>query len=116
MAESGGKNAVSGEGLGRCLQQARLAGGLTQRQLASRCETSQPQLARFEGGKSVPSLAQLVRLGRELRVPLQYFLTGELQPGGEFQDLAVELVALGVEDLLLAGARLPGAFRPPEEV
>jgi hypothetical protein len=43
-------------------------------------------------------------------------MTGGTAPGTELADVAFELEALGVSDLSVAGARVPGAFRPPEQI
>jgi len=47
---------------------------------------------------------------------LQWFLTGTVEPGRELRELAVELFRLGVVDLVVADAAVPGAFLPPEQV
>ena len=101
MARRSRERRLKGELLGRHLQRARGERGLTQRQLAARCAISQPRISQFESGEVTPSLEQLLRLAEALQVPVQFFLTGGVRPGGELPDLAVELFALGVRDLLL---------------
>lgn len=101
---------------GKHLYQARVRRGLSQRVLSGLCGLPQPIISRFERGKSLPSLPQLLELGRVLEVSLQWFLSGSDYPGDEDVDLLLELFRLGVVDLALAGARVPGAFRPPEQV
>lgn len=103
-------------GLGEHLIRARLRRGLTQRELAKRCALSQSDVSRIEKGERAPSLAQLSRLARALRVPVQWFLTGADRPGLELDDIGFELQALGMVDLHVARARVPGAFRPPEQI
>jgi hypothetical protein len=61
-------------------------------------------------------LSKLLRIGRALDIPLQRFLTGGNRPGTESRDLAVELRSLGLIDLWVDAAVLPGAFRPSEQV
>jgi len=54
------------------LREARLAAGLSQRELARRAGTSQPAIARYEGGLATPSWGTLERLaaacGRRLTI------------------------------------------------
>jgi hypothetical protein len=76
----------------------------------------QQQVSYFEQGKHVPTLEQLLTLARVLDVPLQRFLTGTDRPGTALRDIAIELRHLGIVDLWVDDPRLPGAFRPPEEV
>src|SRR4051812_41280173 len=90
--------------------------GWTQRGLAERSGLSQSDLSRIEAGTRTLSLDEAERLAGLFDVPLQFFLTGDARPGTRLADLAVELRALGVVDLLVPEARVPGAFRPPEEV
>lgn len=56
------------------VREARLAAGLSQRELASRAGTAQSVVARVESGRTSPSSVTLARLleaaGRELRVEL----------------------------------------------
>jgi hypothetical protein len=63
-----------------------------------------------------PTLPQLTQFARALDVSVQWFMNGSNRPGLELQDVALELQDLGVADLLVEGARVPGAFRPPEQV
>ena len=49
-------------GIGYLLLKARASAGLTQEQLAERIGTSQPTVARWEGGKQLPSLRSLIRI------------------------------------------------------
>jgi hypothetical protein len=70
----------------------------------------------LEQGKRAPTPAQFARLAEALCVPLQWFLTGTLQPGREWRDIALELFHLGVVDLVLSEVAVPGAFQPPEQV
>src|SRR5437870_1944371 len=103
-------------GLANRLRQVRLRLGLTQGELAARCGSTQSDLSRLEAGKRSPSLAEAVALARVLDLPLQWFLTGQVRCGTELGDLAAELRSLGAVDLLVPETRVPGAFRPPEEI
>jgi transcriptional regulator with XRE-family HTH domain len=101
--------------IGTNLRLARLRSGLTQKDLALRSGLRQPDVSRIEkGGRSV-SLEEALVLGGILNVPLQWFLTGAVRPGKELPDLAADLRFLGMVDLLVPSARLPGAFRSAEE-
>lgn len=51
------------------LREARLAAGLSQRQLATRIGLHQPFISHLETGRRSPSRATVERLGRELRLP-----------------------------------------------
>lgn len=57
---------------GSLLHELRLAGGLSQRELAQRARTSQPAIARYERGVATPSWETLQRLaeacGRRVRL------------------------------------------------
>jgi transcriptional regulator with XRE-family HTH domain len=77
---------------------------------------SQAQISRIEQGGLLPTLPQLLRLARALSMPLQRFLNGATVPGVELVDLALELQSLGVVDLLVPSAMVPGSFRPTEQV
>jgi transcriptional regulator with XRE-family HTH domain len=102
--------------LGRCLLKARLRQGLTQKELAAKASVSQPRVSDIEKGEVLPTLPQLIRLAKALAVPVQWFLSGWVVPGTETPDFALQLEWLGVVDLLVQGAVVPGAFRPTEQV
>jgi transcriptional regulator with XRE-family HTH domain len=102
--------------LGLHLSAARARLKLTQRQLSSRCRIDQATIVRIERGIRLPTVPQLVQLARALDVSLQWFLTGCNWPDLEPPGLAVELRHLGIVDLLVSDAVVPGAFRPPEQV
>jgi transcriptional regulator with XRE-family HTH domain len=90
--------------------------GLTQQELATRAGVSQPRVSGIEKGEMLPTLPQLIRLARALAVPVQWFLNGSVISGQEVPDLALQLQWLGVVDLLVSDAVVPGAFRPTEQV
>jgi transcriptional regulator with XRE-family HTH domain len=102
--------------LGKHLLLARTRAGLTQRQLALRSRIDTATINRVERSQRRPTLEQLVRLAQVLQVPLQWFLNASNRPGTDLQEFAIELQNLGMADLCIAGARVPGAFRPPEEL
>src|SRR5436305_2005580 len=102
--------------LGRWLFQIRTRRGLTQRELSAQSGIAQPRLSNIEQGRILPTLRQLLRLSRVLGVPLQWFLRGGIVPGEEMRDIALELRHLGVSDLIVPDAAIPGAFRPVEQV
>jgi transcriptional regulator with XRE-family HTH domain len=102
--------------LGKYLLAARTQRGLTQKGLAASCGLTQSDISKIESGERYPTPPQIARFARELGIPLQWFLTGHNRPGLELRDLAIELRHLGVVDLLVADAQVPGAFRPPEQI
>jgi transcriptional regulator with XRE-family HTH domain len=102
--------------LGRWLSHARMLQGLTQKDLAVRAGISQPRVSGIEKGEMLPTLPQLIRLARALVVPVQWFFNGSVFSGTEVPDFALQLQWLGVVDLLVSDAVVPGAFRPTEEV
>ncbi|MFJ8142462.1 helix-turn-helix domain-containing protein [Streptomyces sp. NPDC096013] len=52
--------------LGRLVHDRRIKLGLSQAELAGRCGMKQPQISRFEGGGTVPTLTLLRRLAHAL--------------------------------------------------
>ncbi len=102
--------------LGRHLRAARIACRLSQGRLAARSGLDQTHISRFERGARQPTLDQLARLAAALAVPVQWFINGSERPGSDYREIAVELYRLGIHDLALGGAVVPGACRPVEEV
>lgn len=98
------------------LLKARNRRGLTQKQLAKRCGLHQSILSRIESGQREATLHEVVQLAEALHVPLEWFLTGEEQPGTALSDIAAELWDLGIVDLMVPQARVPGTYRPKEEL
>ncbi len=98
------------------LLRARTWRGLTQRQLAERCGLHPSVLSRIESGKREATLDEVVRLAEALHLPLEWFVTGKEQPGTALPDVAAELWHLGIVDLVVPHARVPGTYRPKEEV
>jgi transcriptional regulator with XRE-family HTH domain len=102
--------------LGRRLAGARRERGMTQKAVADHCGLLQSDVSKIEQGRRAPSVPHLVKLAQMLEVPLQWFLTGKRRPGMELRDVAIELHHLGLVDLRVPDARVPGAFRPPEDI
>jgi transcriptional regulator with XRE-family HTH domain len=102
--------------LGTYILQARRGLGLSQSDLAERSSLTQVEISYFESGRRRPSLDQLLRIAKALDVPVQRLLSGSDRPGESLAEIAVELRRLGIEDLWIKGAVVPGAFRRPEEV
>jgi transcriptional regulator with XRE-family HTH domain len=98
------------------LLRARNRRGLTQRQLAERCGLHPSVLSRIESGKREASLQEALRLAEALHVPLEWFVTGKDRPGTALPDIAAELWHLGMVDLIVPHARVPGTYRSAEEV
>lgn len=80
------------------VRELRLAAGLSQRALARRAETSQPAIARYEGGAATPSWETLQRLatacGRRVN------LVAEVIPERHDVELAELLLGLTPEQRL----------------
>jgi hypothetical protein len=58
----------------------------------------------------------VVRLAEALHFPLEWFVTGKERPGTTLADIAAELWHLGIVDLVVPHARVPGTYRSKEEV
>ncbi len=102
--------------LGSSLAAARLERGLSQAELAARCTLSQAQVSYFEVGQRRPTLDQLLRIARALDAPIQRLITGSDRPGTGLCEIALELRNLGLVNLWVKDASVPGAFRRGEEV
>jgi transcriptional regulator with XRE-family HTH domain len=102
--------------LGRWLLKARRQQGLTQKEVAVRVHIAQPRISAIEKGDALPTLPQLIRLAHALHLPLEWFLRGALLPGREPANLALQLHSLGMVDLFVPEARVPGAFLRTEQV
>ncbi|MFF3517065.1 helix-turn-helix domain-containing protein [Streptomyces sp. NPDC002573] len=61
--------------LGRLVHDRRTALGLSQAELAERCDMKQPQISRIEGGGTVPTIPLLRRLADALEAELTIELT-----------------------------------------
>jgi len=96
------------------LRHLRLAAGLSQRALARRAGTSQPAIARYEGGVATPSWETLQRLaaacGRQVR------LGAEAVADPHDVGLAETLLRLAPEERLRALPRYARLRRLAEEV
>ena len=102
--------------LGSHLSDVRLGRGLSQAELATRCGLSQAQISYFELGQRRPALDQLLRIAKALDCSIERLLGGSDRPGTERRHLAVELRSLGIADLWIGDAVVPGAFRRAEEL
>jgi DNA-binding XRE family transcriptional regulator len=102
--------------VGLHLARARQQAGRNQAELAQLCGLTRFVVMRIEAGVRSPTLEEAVQFAHHLNLPLQMLLSGGQTPGDTLQDLAIELRTLGITDLLVEGAVVPGAFRPQEEV
>ena len=84
--------------------------------MADRCRLAQAQISYFESERRRPTLDQPLRIARALDVSIQKLIGGSDRPGTQFGDVAFELRHLGIADLWVEGALIPGAFRHAEEV
>lgn len=89
---------------------------MSQAELAARCGLSQAQISYFELGRRRPTLDQFVRIAGSLGVSLERLITGADRSGDGLRHIAIELRHLGLADLWVADAVVPGAFRRAEEV
>lgn len=60
--------------VGRKIQEARTAVGISQQVLADRVSSSQTAISHYEAGRRAVPLEILIEIARELRKPLSYFL------------------------------------------
>lgn len=110
-------NELEQQELGRRIRAARIALKLTQTALAEAVGLNRFGLARLEDGRYMPDLDEAIRLTAKLKVSLEWLVSGHLSPaGGGVESIAVELHRLGVRDLFVPHARVPGALRHTEEV
>jgi transcriptional regulator with XRE-family HTH domain len=100
---------------GNHLLAARMNSGFTQEQLAQASEIHQSIISAIENGKRLPTVPQWLQLASALKVPLQWFLTGSNKLGIELPDVAFHLQHLGIVDLHVENAHVPGAFRTDAE-
>jgi transcriptional regulator with XRE-family HTH domain len=102
--------------VGLHLRSRRVGLRLSQKALARVIGVKQSFLSQLEAGKRTPTLDQLAALAERLDVPLQWFINGKTQPDFDNTGIALELRALGIEDLLFKQVVVPGAFREPEQI
>jgi transcriptional regulator with XRE-family HTH domain len=102
--------------LGGNIATARRARRMSQAELAARCSLTQGTISSIETGNGRPSLDHFFRIARALEVPLQRLISGSDRPGADPAEIAVQLRDMGVADLWVREAPIPGAFRRPEEV
>lgn len=102
--------------LGQNLARARNLRKLTQAELAALSGIDQAIISRFESAHRWPTLVQLTKLAKALRVSFQWFIDGSNWPGRDIRDIVIELQGLGIVDLFAEAPVIPGAFRAPEEV
>jgi ribosome-binding protein aMBF1 (putative translation factor) len=55
----------------RAVIEARIKSGLSQKEIAEKMHTTQPFVARMEGGKQLPSVASLLKLAKATGLKLQ---------------------------------------------
>lgn len=72
--------------IGRRVRRARTAAGLTVRELAVRCDVSQPFVSQVENGQAMPSVVTLLKLADALDTPLQALIDG---PSGSGEAVSI---------------------------
>lgn len=102
--------------IARHLREVRHERRLSQAEFARRCGLSRPEFVYFEKGQRQPSIRKLLQIAAAVDLPLQRLLYGSDRPAQAIPDLAHELRNLGLIDLRVDGATVPGAFRRVEEV
>jgi transcriptional regulator with XRE-family HTH domain len=101
---------------GTLLRLARERRRMTQSRAAQELGIRQSRLSALESDANKVRWPLIERAAALYRMPLQWFTTATLRPGEEIADTAVELLHHGLDDLLVPGARAPGAFRRFEEL
>jgi transcriptional regulator with XRE-family HTH domain len=102
--------------LGAHLRKARLAARLSQAALARAAKLPRLRVVRAEAGRYILDLGEATRVATVLKVPLLRLTSGRWRPGNDLRWLALELHHLGIRDLDVANAQVPGAFRSREHV
>jgi transcriptional regulator with XRE-family HTH domain len=100
--------------VGKYISKARRKRGMLQTGLADKCGLRQGEISAFESGRRQPTLAQLTEIARSLEMPLQWFISGTVEPPVTSTDLTAELRHYGILDMPLEKAKVPGAYRPIE--
>jgi transcriptional regulator with XRE-family HTH domain len=101
---------------GANLSRARKSIGLTQAALAHSANLTRFRVTRMEAGQYLPRLDEIVRLAAALKAPLEWFFSGRWMPTQNLQGIAYELNHLGIRDLEVSEAAIPGSFRYGEEI
>lgn len=114
--ESGATMKLGANQIGANLNAARSYAKLTQAALARRTGISRTQIVKMEAGQTIPQLDEAVLLADTLHIPIQQFLSGKTRPAANLKGIAHELYELGIRDLVVSDAAVPGAFRRPEQV
>lgn len=111
-----GDSANRSSPFGKNLREARLARGLSQTQLARLTKSERIRLIRIEQGTRKATWNEALDFARVLKIPLERLISGRLRPAINLRGIAFELLHLGVVDLEIADAEVPGAFRRPEQI
>jgi transcriptional regulator with XRE-family HTH domain len=98
--------------LGEAIRRLRMAGGLSQRQLAAKLETDPTYLSHIEAGRREPSISLLRNFAKQLDIPpgllLSVALWADLPPTHreQFRPILEKLLELGSESQLRLGLEL----------
>jgi transcriptional regulator with XRE-family HTH domain len=74
------KKAHPPEGVGLRIRRARLANGLTQKELADQIGVTWQQIQRYELGQASPPLSRLADIARVLHLPMSAFVSEDEKP------------------------------------
>ncbi len=101
---------------GANIKSAGISVRFTQAALSRRSGISRSQIVKMEAGRVIPQLDEAVRIADVLHIPIQRLLTGKTKPSVGLNGIAHELHNLGITDLVVSDAEVPGAFRRSEQV
>jgi transcriptional regulator with XRE-family HTH domain len=93
-----------------------MAVGISQTALAKTARVARLRIVRAEKGNSILTLDEAMRVAGVLKVPLQRLVDGSWEAGSDLRGIAAELYHLGIRDLEIANAHVPGAFRTHEQI
>ena len=98
--------------LGKRINAARKAQGLTSEKLSELCNINATYLRQIEGGTKTPSLPVFVTICQQLKVSPHYLLSADLASidGANFEQLIQRLYAASPEQLRLISSMINGAL------
>ncbi|WP_088253438.1 helix-turn-helix domain-containing protein [Fimbriiglobus ruber] len=98
------------------LKKARELQGISQSLLSRLSGVGRLVIVRTEAGESVPDINEVVALAKALKVPLSKLVNARWRPEKGLKGIGLELWRLGIRDLEVSDAEVPGSFRRKEEV
>lgn len=107
---------MNSSSVGARVLEARRIAGLSQAQLASAADISQPTISRIESDAVAPTFGDVCAIARVTRAPLLFLATGYGQSGLGVGALVSQLHAYGLRDMDVAEAPILGESRSFEEL